>query len=631
MSWSSLSAHAPNRRTGCKGPITPIKSFDLNGSQVQERANMCQECRPRGSFAATWPRVSIRRKWSSVPDGSPLSPRVSNPRQLRTNSQHRRHETSPEIFLHSKPLRTLESVDRNSLPLRPTKRDSLSDGSPVKQSEEMEQSRRWKYETADIPDQQETVPQAAISTPPEKENDRPTSNSEASLDETPPKKTTIKSQSKDDELQLYRLLQRMRRLREMTWGLRSRVQEQRGILRSKQYVKAAADDKYIQLARRKETRADRDGRRLKSSEGKTLQELFQDCEQVRAEYGPLEDDCNALEDQLGSREYELTRLEENFAKLCNILFPHESRSPSFEENVEEQSERSDSDVVQNFHPLVSEYLSKLGDVGIFRERHERHMEEKEALEADRETLQRLNLSLTPENEAWLQQADEVESEILRDLQKAETEAEELRNKCLAAGLLDNNGEPKAFQAREQEAFSEEEDMDPKGQTSEYVKFPTLLPQPGTRNMKFKGSAPRFGEQSGSAGDHVNQWLLHSLRTSPLDVNLLARTFEAEVGDIEAPKWETEVRDYWYKDGAIKGAAGYRIYSVESETTPVYGRSKPSRGAMPEEKIEPVQGVTGKGEVSDASSISGSDFYGTGRENERGVDPLPRSKYDREGI
>jgi hypothetical protein len=32
------------------------------------------------------------------------------------------------------------------------------------------------------------------------------------------------------------------------------------------------------------------------------------------EYGPIEDDCNLLEERLGRDEYELTKLEENFTK-----------------------------------------------------------------------------------------------------------------------------------------------------------------------------------------------------------------------------------------------------------------------------------------------------------------------------
>jgi hypothetical protein len=76
-------------------------------------------------------------------------------------------------------------------------------------------------------------------------------------------------------------------------------------------------------------------------------------------------------------------------------------------------------------------------------------------------------------------------------------------------------------------------------------------------MKFKASALRPGEQSGSAGDHINQWLLHSLRSSPLDIHLLAETYKAEVGKFEEmKKWESDVRNHRYKDGANKGTSGY---------------------------------------------------------------------------
>ncbi|KAE9367986.1 hypothetical protein N431DRAFT_548268 [Stipitochalara longipes BDJ] len=550
MDYSSLSAHATNRRrTRCNGPARPIKSYDLNESQVQERANMSQGYRSNTS------------KENCVPGELFADHRVLHPRHLRATSEGSAYGTcSQDIFPSTKPLQKLKSVDQVSPPLRLTKRNTVLDGPPVKQGEEMELSRRSEYEPAGIPDQQETTPPAAISTPSPKENEAPAGSSEAPLEDTPPRKQTFKSLSKDDEIQFYTLPQRIHRLREIL----------RGILRSKQYVKAIADDK-----------ADQEGQ-LQSSDGETLQDLFQDY------------DCNALEDQLGSREYELTRLEENFVRICNLAFPH-------------QSEGSDSDAPQTFHPLVAEYLSKLGD-------------EKQVLEANRETLQRINVPMRLENEAWLQQADELEGEILRDLRKAQMEAEELKKRCLAAGLLDENGEPKDFQTQEHEAFSAEEDVDADGQMSEYVRFPTLLPQPGTKDMKFKASAPKPGEQSGSAGDHINQWLLHSLRTSPLDVGLLARTFEAVVGDIESQKWE------------LDDASGYRIDSVESESTPVYGRSRLWEDAIQENKIEPVQGIIGrKPAVSNASSVSGSDMYGIDGQNERVVDPLPRSKYLGEGI
>jgi hypothetical protein len=65
--------------------------------------------------------------------------------------------------------------------------------------------------------------------------------------------------------------------------------------------------------------------------------------------------------------------------------------------------------------------------------------------------------------------------------------------------------------------------------------------------------------SKSAGDNIDQWLLHQLRSSPLDVNFLARTFE-DFGDIGGEKWQFDVLAFWYKDGARNGESHYRVYS-----------------------------------------------------------------------
>jgi hypothetical protein len=618
-------AYARVRCTACRSPKSSRdpESYDQNEFKFQEMSSQGRRGRNDHHYAATWPQA---KKEALLPRRKPLSPTYSNIKHYRYEASANRKEGNcyernwPSIKIRQSP----EFVDVVSLTRCPIKLEPIVNGSVVHKSEEMESSHGSAKESTGI-----NGPGAVTQTNemPSTSSPEVTSQTGIYLEDAKLGTTTFNASSKTIEIQLHALFQRIRRLGETVWGLRSKVQEQRVILRSKQYAKAAADDQYMRLARLKESGAD-EKKVLVSSGGRTLQELFQDCEKVRAEYGPLEDDCNALEDQLGSQEYELTRLEENFIRIYNSIVPHDS-GPSSPENIREgQSETSSSEVHQIYHPLVAEYFSKLGDVDIFRERLEKHQEEREALEAGRETRQRVNHSLAPEDQAWLEQADELQNEILKDLIEAQADAEELKRKCLLAGLLDENGEAKDFQTQEQEAFAGDVDVDAKGQTSDYVKFPNLLPQHGTKDMKFKASAPRPEEQSEGAGDHINQWLLHTLRSSPLDVNLLARTFEAQVGNFEAQKWEMDVRNHWYRDGAIKDAAGYRIDSITSET-PVYGRSKLSTASFNEYKIEPVLGITGRGiAVSDTSSVSGSVFLRTDEENEMAVGPLPRSKYDR---
>jgi len=192
---------------------------------------------------------------------------------------------------------------------------------------------------------------------------------------------------------------------------------------------------------------------------------------------------------------------------------------------------------------------------------------------------------------------------LKDVQEAEDEAEELKQECFVKGLVDEDGEPTDFQTRESVNFVNE--VDAGSEMSEYLKFPLLLPQPEVKDLGFYESAPKPNEVSNSAGDHINQWLLHQLRTSPLDVNLLASVYTEEGGET-SDEWEVHVLDLWYKDGAIKGASGYRVYSVSdafaSESTDTVSHREPPVSGQPthatESRNEPlVSGQSTHGTIS----------------------------------
>jgi len=187
--------------------------------------------------------------------------------------------------------------------------------------------------------------------------------------------------------------------------------------------------------------------------------------------------------------------------------------------------------------------------------------------------------------------------LQKSITEAEEEAEELRKLCFSRGLVDEAGRPTEFETQEQQSFVG--DVDAGAETSEYVKFPLLLPQPGIqRQMKFD-AGPIPEESSYSPGDHINQWLLHQLRSSPLDVNLLARTFEKEFGHIENKNWQSNVLNFWYKDGASEGASDYQVYS-SGKLTRAARRSGHSTKSQSDTTGEHSLGVL------ITSSLSGSD-------------------------
>jgi hypothetical protein len=132
---------------------------------------------------------------------------------------------------------------------------------------------------------------------------------------------------------------------------------------------------------------------------------------------------------------------------------------------------------------------------------------------------------------------------------------------------DNNGYGPFFarpplsriQSLEQQAFKYEYDFlyeyqDPAGEISEFLKYPLLCPFPGVADAEAKKYQhrrfldPEFDDQYSSP---VSIWLLGNLLACPLEVNLLARSFEGLHGSIEPDRWQSDVLDYWYRDGAEK--------------------------------------------------------------------------------
>jgi hypothetical protein len=359
------------------------------------------------------------------------------------------------------------------------------------------------------------------------------------------------------------ILGKIRALRTEVWGLRSNIAEKRNVLRDKQQEKAIADDAFVKYIRaaglRKLSRKD------KIAEQDTIRNLFGKCEELRNNYGPLEDDCNLLENTLNNREYEMQRLEATLEETWNEVEP-----PSQQEAVYSfvrsppGSERSESVISQNFHPLVSEYLSKVGDVEIFRERLDWHVDEKLTLEEEKERLGRVGKSLAEADQHWLDSYAEAEASLKQQLQEAEEEAEKLRMQCYSRGLVDEDGEPLSFEEQERKTFIADE-VDPGSEISDFVKFPRLLNNPGSKEDLLPDPpipqddtrAEELFEKTQDPSDRINSWLLQTLRSSPLDVNLLFRTFQDTVDFVlEGEKWQFKVLMFWYHDGSKEMTSHY---------------------------------------------------------------------------
>jgi hypothetical protein len=60
-------------------------------------------------------------------------------------------------------------------------------------------------------------------------------------------------------------------------------------------------------------------------------------------------------------------------------------------------------------------------------------------------------------------------------------------------------------------------------------------------------------KAASTADYINQWLIHRLRTSPLEAELMLAVCETEVRVMNLRRWQEEVLYYWRLDEAAVGA------------------------------------------------------------------------------
>jgi len=371
-----------------------------------------------------------------------------------------------------------------------------------------------------------------------------------------PRSRSRQSQRKESG---YDILEKIKVLRAEVWGIRSNIAGKRHVLREKDLAKSVADDKFMQFVRTHSLA--KLSRIEKLKEHESLTKLFEGCEMLRNEYGPLEDDCNLLENVLNNREYEMQKLEAALDERWNET-PH-SQQDTASQHSPPPSNYSGSEFSHDFHPLVVEYLSKIGDVEIFRERLEWHSEEKLTLEAEIERRERVGLKLPEPDQKWLDNYSEAEKALYERLEEAEDERERLRIRCYSLGLVDENGEPLDFEKQERQTFVADE-LDAGTEKSDFLKFPLLLPYPGNKESLLPDPSPLPDnheeediQEKQNPSDRINDWLLQKLRSSPLDVNLLVRTFESIVGHIiEGDSWQVAVLTFWYNDGSNEMATEF---------------------------------------------------------------------------
>ncbi|CAG8951675.1 hypothetical protein HYFRA_00005475 [Hymenoscyphus fraxineus] len=350
-----------------------------------------------------------------------------------------------------------------------------------------------------------------------------------------------------------KLWRQVQRQRVNNWTLRGEIHRIRIRLRDLQLAKSKADDSLFQHITKRELLGQNiEEKRLLYGERST-RALMQACQLIRDKYGPLEDDCNRLEDKLSADEFKQNQLEEELYKHLKEPLSPNSESGTMTQIDSTATASTPSPMIYDLaeaselHPLVRAFLSKLGDLYLLMEEYDNLVEDKETLVEERSKRAQVGLQLSVEDQNFLINFESTESELTKKITETQNEVDKMRKDCFERGLVDENDEPTDLVTQERLSFREE-NLNAQENTSEYVKYPLLLPRQGIRDVVGKDEVEKaFHGKPHDTTNRINRWLLENMLGSPLEVRLLASTFEQFEGGKISERWQYLVLDCWTRD------------------------------------------------------------------------------------
>jgi hypothetical protein len=325
---------------------------------------------------------------------------------------------------------------------------------------------------------------------------------------------------------------KLHRFRWRSLKTRALVSERRIELRELRIEMSDAEAEFIKMGRESWVGGRNDDVALEASWKKLLA--------LRNECGSLEQAYNTLEERLDKEEYELAKLEESMLEN-SVPIPE-----SHESGLESQLDGPDEE-----HPLFKEYMSRLGDSGLLHEAYSELLSENDNLLKIKEVSERSGRELTLESQTTLAKFYAQEAKISEELRQIDTDVERLRVECIRKGLL-----PKEASDENDILQTSDGSVDP--EQAEYNIFPWLLERPGEDEDEKKSKELLSQFKPGDTGDRITRWLLHKLRSSCSEVELLARYTDGLDRTVDTQKWQEEVLYFWFMDSANLPPSAYEV-------------------------------------------------------------------------
>ncbi|EPE26721.1 hypothetical protein GLAREA_02635 [Glarea lozoyensis ATCC 20868] len=421
-------------------------------------------------------------------------------------------------------------------------------------------------------------------------------------------------QSADPEVQ-ERATNNLKTLRMEAFRRRGELRTKRQQLRRQEYVKTEADARFIKFLTINMSNPFRNSLDRSGSLASDIQPYWEALQSARNKYGPMEYEYNQLTDSLDELEFKLTKAESQvYNTASSVTAPTEDLfddPPGLDESHwDDLSEASWADE-HTYHPLHAKLLDKLGDLDLAKEKSDYF---KRKLDDDRRALNKLAVAaeskatedfqeMKASVEDLIQRLNDVESNIAKLL----TEVEVLTARCGSEGIYlpQHSEEAEDFlediellsTAKESHLLANSSVPSSEPHRNFFLQFPTLVDKKkdlkamvneiNDNELRKPNTFPTFLDESteldnfitqfeeGNKSDRINRWLLHSLRISPLDIDLLAQIvldiviIRHNMPALDASQYQHLVASTWFTDGANHPADHYIQYQSPTYLTHWY--------------------------------------------------------------
>ena len=384
-----------------------------------------------------------------------------------------------------------------------------------------------------------------------------------------------------------------------------------------------------------------------------------DMQDLRDDYHSQESDYETLELMVDDEEKQLSGLETRFFSLLAAGQTKVERASPSNGDSSETDSSSLSDLPfelrgisadkpsEDLHPLYVKLTSAMGDLENAREEYDDLLYVKGQYEYEAELKKTTGKKTSNDMEEFFDEFPEEENRMKAEVSRLENQVGRLKKMCEDKKVMRKHMSARMAYALGPHTKFEDMELDDRDtilagrQTLAHAVFPEILSQadhmlaePGPwtslqalrvatrlpdndaqKREKQRLAAKEYsidslmqGAGTGGRGGFVNQWLLHQLRISRLNVQLLHSTFVSSrsLKIRNLWRWQCDVMYYWWRDNTVASTEGMvsRITSAGSDYSSRLGTPQMSRAASDGQAGRPRRGASRRPGSDDAVTVGG---------------------------